>query len=493
MDFSAALSGLTGSTGTMEASGLDALQKALTAGYGTDVANLTGGGALRIQSLDKTLQSVIQENQDFRLFNRLAKQKATANVDEWTEQNGIGGFPGSATSGEADIINESTGSYNRRVGNVKFQFTKRSVSFVSTLQNNIADIEAVEYANGALELCTTVEHLMFEGNDLVVPTEFSGIQAQLEQGIATGQIDGSHVIDARGDTLNSVVLLNRAAATIRGVGSFGKPTDLFMSLDTQADFDNRLDPAFRVALTGVANGAVMIGAPVTGIRTSHGPIATNDDIFIRDSQRRTPFEVQYAKTAATQVALKPQAVVAAVAVDAASQFAALQAGNYFYLVTGVNAQGQSQGTVSAQVAVAAGQSVTLTITGAAGGTETGYVVSRSRLNGGNVVVGGVDGVSDFREMKRISRQNGGTTLFVDQNRDIPGTTQAYVLNLTPGATAINWRQLLPMVKFPLFPTNAAVVPWAQLMAGYLRISKRAHHVVIKNVLPTQSAWRPFNV
>jgi len=42
-------------TGQMEGSAIAELQKALTAGYGTDVAGFTGGSALRIQSLDRTM------------------------------------------------------------------------------------------------------------------------------------------------------------------------------------------------------------------------------------------------------------------------------------------------------------------------------------------------------------------------------------------------------------------------------------------------------
>lgn len=493
MELAEVLSSASASTGAASVSDVESLQKALTAGYGTDVAGLSGGGALRIQSLDKTMQSTIQENADFKLFNRLGKPKATATVDEWTEQNGIGGFLGGSTNGETGTIVDASGSYNRRVGLVKFLMTRRQVSLVSTLQNNIADIEAVEYSNGALQLCTDVEHLMFEGDSTVVPTEFDGIFAQMNQGIASGQVDQNHVIDARGQSLASINLLNQSAATIRGFGNFGRPTDIFMSLKTQADFDNNLDPAFRVALTNAPNGGVMLGAPVVGIRTSHGNIATNDDIFLRDDDQLTPFEVRYPAVAASQVAIKPVSVVAAApATDAASTFTAAQAGNYIYLVTGVNAAGQSTGTQSAQVAIAAGQSVAVTITGSAGGQETGYIVSRNRLNGGNVVVGGADGLSDFREMIRLPR-GGATTVFVDRNRDIPGTCKAFVLNLTPGMTAINWRQFLPMIKFALYPTNAAVLPWAQLLFGYLRITKRKHHVVIKNILPTSSLWRPFNV
>lgn len=491
MDLNAIASGA--STGEMGMEQVTALQKALTAGYGTDVSGLSGGGALRIQSLDKTMQSTIQDNADFSLFNRLTKNKATATVDEWTEQNGIGGFLGGSTNAETGVIADASGTYNRRVGLVKFLMTRRQVSLVSTMQNNIADIEAVEYSNGALQLCTDVEHLMFEGDDRVVPTEFSGIYAQMVDGVASGQVDGNHVIDCAGDAITNIVRINQGVTVIRGFGNFGRATDLYASLAVQADLDNNLDPAFRVGLTNVANGGVMIGTPVTGIRTSHGNIKMNDDLFIRDETQMTPFEVRYPAFAAAQVGIKPVSVVPGVpAINAASKFGAAHAGNYNYLVTGVNAAGQSTGTVSAQVAISAGQAVSIVITGSAGAGETGYVLSRNRLNGGVVAVGGVDGMSDFREMTKIAR-TGATTTYVDLNRDIPGTVKAFLLNLLPSATAMGWRQLMPMIKFPLYPTNAAVIPWAQMLFGYLRMTKRKHHCVFKNVLPKTSAWRPFNV
>jgi hypothetical protein len=260
----------------------------------------------------------------------------------------------------------------------------------------------------------------------------------------------------------------------------------------QADFDTGLDPAFRVPLNDVPGGGIQIGAPVVGIRTTYGSIATNPDVFVRDSDQKQPFELMFASVAQGQAGILPSGVAGATAANASSQFTAAQAGNYYYYVTGTNAAGQSVGVVSAQVAVAAGQVVSLTISRSATGNETGYVISRSRQNGGAVVAGSVAGEgSDFREMVRIPASGGATTVYVDANQDIPGTTKAFVLNMAPSSTAITWRQLLPMLKFPLYPTNSAVVPWAQLLFGYLRISKRKQHVVIKNVLANSASWRPF--
>lgn len=469
-------------TGAMEGSAIAELQKALTAGYGTDVSTLTGGGSLRIQSLDKTMQATIQENKHFRLFNELAKTGAGATVDEWTEQSGVGGFLGGSTNTEAGIINESTGAYARRVGLVKFLMTKRQVSLVSTLGNNIASSEAIEQQAGAKQLLTDAEYLSFEGDSTVVPTEFDGIYAQILAGVNAGQVDGGNILDAEGQSLASVNLVNQAAAQISKRDNFGTPTHLFLSQLVQADFDTGLDPAFRVPLTNVPNGGISLGSPVVGIRTSWGDIANCPDVFINDGDQTVPFQVQYPTLATANDGLKPTLALAA-ASDVSSKFGAAHAGNYYYLVTGVSANGQSTGVISAQQAVTAGQKVTLTITASAGGQETGYAIYRSRKNGTN-------SPSDFRLVARVGKA-GATTTYVDLNRDIPGTTRAYILNMSPGDHAINWRQLLPMMKFPLYPTNAAVIPWAQLMFGYLRITKRRHHAVIKNILPNGAKWKPF--
>lgn len=474
--------GQLSTTGAMEGSAIAELQKALTSGYGTDVSTLTGGGALRIQSLDKTMQATIQENKHFRLFNELAKTGAGATVDEWTEQSGVGGFLGGSTNTETGIINESTGSYARRVGLVKYLMTKRQVSLVSTLGNNTANSEAIEQQAGAKQLLTDAEYLSFEGDEAVVPTEFSGIRAQILAGVAAGQVDGGNVLDAEGQSLASINLLNQAAAQISKRDNFGTPTHLFLSQLVQADFDTGLDPAFRVPLTNVPNGGISLGAPVVGVRTSWGDIANCPDVFINDGDQTVPFQVTYPTLATANTGLKPT-LAKAVASDVESKFGASHAGNYYYLVTGLNANGQSDGVISTQQAVAAGEKCTLTITASVGGLETGYAIYRSRKNGTNAP-------SDFRLMARVPKA-GATTTYVDLNRDIPGTTSAYVLNMNPGDHAINWRQLLPMMRFPLYPTNAAVIPWAQLMFGYLRITKRRHHAVIKNILPNGAKWKPF--
>lgn len=473
-------------TGVMSAKDVEALQKALTAGYGTDMKDLSGGAALRVQSLDPVMQTTIQENHHFKLFRRLPKTKPGGTVDEWTEQNAIGGFLGGSTNSEVGVIRDATGNYQRMVGMVKFLMTRRQVSLVVTLQKAIADAEATEYANGALQLLSDLEYLLFEGDEDVVGTEFSGIKAQLLAGVAEGSVDPENVIDVDGKALDSMHEINLASQQVRKYGNFGTVTDVFFNQAVQTDFDNKLDPAYRVSLNqmGGAEGGLKLGAPVVGVRTSGGPVATNEDVFIRDAHMKRPFQLIQPGIAAKQVGLKPETVTPdATLDDTSSRFTGPRAGTYVYGVAGCNMSGTSACVLTPQVAVAQGKKVTLTIEASAEGAESGYVIYRGRQNGPAAV-------SDLREVCRIKR-TGASTVFVDVNRLLPGSTEAYVLNLAPSATAITFRQLMPMLKWQLYPTDAPVIPWAQMIFGFLRMSKRKHHVLIRNIVPTIQEWRPF--
>jgi len=297
--------------GEMSMGEVGELKKALEAGYGSDVATLQGAGALRIQSLEKTMLATIQENKHFALFNELAKTNATATVDEWTEQSGVGGFLGGSTNSETGVIAGSQGQYNRRVGLVKYLMTRREVSFVSTLQNSIVEAEAVEAQNGALQLLTDAEFLSFEGDSAIVPTEFDGIYSQIA---SLG--DSDHIIDAAGEPLNSISAIDQAAALITGFGNFGTPTHLFMSQLNQSDFNTHLDPAFRVSLNG-SSQELMLGAPVKGISTSWGDIKTIADVFIRDERQQKPFEVDFPMVASQNVLFKPATLTAVAAAGGA--------------------------------------------------------------------------------------------------------------------------------------------------------------------------------
>ncbi|MFZ4538506.1 hypothetical protein [Propionivibrio sp.] len=468
------------------------LQKALTANMtgATDVAGLTGGAALGVQSLDTAMKTVVQEEEHFVLFKKLQQSNATNVVDEYTRQNSIGGVLGGSTNGQMGTVRSAQGEYSREIGLVKFLMTLRQVGYVLNIGKNLAEPMAVEERNGALQLLTDAEYLLFNGNAAASPTQYDGIFTQIDAAIAAGKCGSDHVIDMAGTALTTVEPFTKLQAAIQDYGNWGRITETFMPTTVQTDLNMGLDPAFR--WSAQPNSPMTIGGHVEGIRLTEGVLKTNVDTFLHHGEfpMSKPIEVTWPATATANAALKPASVtIVASADDTASMFTAARAGNYYYAVAGIggNGEGLSAVVLSSQTAVAAGKKAVLTITQSSGTLETGYAIYRSRQDGTNAV-------TDFRLVKVIARTSGATTTFTDINRDVPGTVSVPCLNMNPASDAIGWRQFQPMTKIPL-PFGIGGVPvnsWFQFLFGYLRVTKPKHHGYIKNILPVNSVWRPHS-
>lgn len=480
-----ALGGSAG--GSLEA--LGDLKKALEASnYQTDVASLTGGGALGVQSLDTAMKTTIQENQHFTLFNRLQSTSATNIVDEYSRQTNVGGFLGGSFNSQMGVVRSAQGEYSREVGMVKFLMTLRQVGYVLTVGKNIAEPVALEERNGALQLLTDANYSLYHGNSDASPTQFDGIFNQIEKEVLAGNMSGDNVVDLDGGRLDSVdpfSVINTAASRY---GSWGRSTDVFMPNSVQVDLNKYLDPAYRWTPGG--GNTPIIGGHVEGIRLTSGTLKTNLDTFIQDEENPMvyPFEVFNPAIAVKNVAFKAASMTIDASVsDTASKFSSTRGGNYYYAVASIGAAGEGFTEVvkTAQTAVAAGKKVVLTISQSSAASESGYAIYRSRQDGTNAS-------NDLRLVK-IIKKTGATTTFTDLNRDVPGTVMVPVMNLATGADAIGWRQFQPMTKIPL-PFGIGGIPqysWFQFLFGYLRVTKPKHHGYIKNILPSNAKWRPF--
>lgn len=455
-------------------------RKAVTAGnYETDVKTFTGGRALALQSIEPTLLRTIQEDKHFVFFNKLTATNAGSTVDEFTIKTAIGGYPGSTFNSEMGDIADTQGTYSRQVGLVKFLMTKREVSVVQQSQKTLVDTIAEEKVDAARELKTSVEWASFFGDSTVNPLEFDGLFA-----IINTTNDSDLIKDARGKGLSYVAqeVIDLAAA-VAGQGRYGTITDVFCSLAVKAaEFDQKLDPAFR---TGGGNQKV--GTPVDGVKTSNGEVAINQDVFIQEAEM--PFAARPAPfPAITTGSAAPVApTIAGVAgANAASKFTSEHAGNYYWAVEAISKAGRSPLALSAQVVTASGDRVVVTVTHGADNANvaTGFAIYRSRKNGTNAP-------ADFRLVARVARAAGATTVYNDDNQNVPGTSPVFLVNMAPGAQAVQLRRLLPMTMFPLYPTSKASRPWAQLLFCYLRVAKTKHIAMVKNVLPGNASWKPF--
>lgn len=463
---------------------VEALKKSLTVTGATDSAALVGGDALRKQSLDAVLKTIVQDFNHFALFNKLPVHTATSFSDEWVEQSSIGGFLGGSTTTATGAGFGVNGGYTRRTLSMAVFNTFRSVPILQDVQDVISPLLITEQINGVKQLISEFEYLSFEGNRSIVPTEMDGL-------FTIAKAAGSDfVINMDGKPLNTSAKLVEAAQVISGYGQFGFPTDVFWNNRVQADMDNGLESTYRVNLDGNPN-SYMTGSPVAAIRTLWGNIKTNWDVFIRDETMQAPFEVYQPALAALVGACASVPTATPTGTDGQWTTTNGRTGNYYYAVTCISPGNgttippgtQSVVSKSAAITVGSGEHVPLVITASAGGTETGYVVYRSKQNGTNTT-------SNFREVGRIAKA-GATTTFIDYNNDIPGTTKAYVLSMNPNTDAISRSVLIEPSQIPMATINTPTSNFLVVSAMALRVTKSRQHVVIKNILPTSSAWRPF--
>ena len=455
---------------------MDEFQKALTAGSGTDAASYTGGRALQPESLERLLITTTFEDDDYVLWRELNKSNLKSTVDQWVDRTDYGARWGAAV-GERDNPAERTATLARITDQAKFLRTYRDVSHVATIVDTIVEATAEEEQAGTRWLLEALTLLMYQGNSAVIPEEFDGIYKQV---VAKG--DSDQVIDVynhtEADTNHlSKALFNTGARLIRD--NHGRATHLFNSTLDQADIDNLQDTKERtyIPITGTSEG-IILGSPAAGINTSYGLIKFNPDIF------NEPGEI--APDAATAgVGVPSTPVLNSLTAQAATGtpgFITAWAGTYKYRVAAVNKYGRSAACAAQTAAVINGQEVAINVSmGATVGT--GYLIYRS------------DPAVGAGTITRLIRcefpfATGTNDVYDDNNADLPGTTMAFMLNLKTASRAMDWRQLLPLMKLPLAITQPSL-PFLIMLYGFLRMMKPRQHVVYKNIVPEGVEWHPL--
>lgn len=477
------------------------LVKALEAGtnsgpnaYTSDVANLTQGGALAVQSLDTTMKTTIQENKHFTLFNRLAQSNAINIVDEYSTQSHVGGFLGGSTNTQMGVVRAAQGQYKREVGLVKFLMSLRQVGYVLNIGKNIAEPIAIEERNGALQLLTDANYLLYHGDSRVVDSQFDGVFRQIDKAIDEDKIMSEDCrVDMRAKPLQTVEPFSQINVAVSSYGSWGRSTDAFLPNSIQNDLNMGLDPAFRWMEDG--SNLPMLGGHVSGIRLINGVLRTNMDTFIHDETNPMThvFQISNPDLAKANSALKVATFAATPEARSTSLFVSEgHQGTYAYAVAGISKSGAGYSEISdlKTAAVKSGtEGVLLEITNPASADLGGYAIYRGRKD-----VSAPD-IHDMRLVTIIPATGGAgaKTVFHDEDREIPGTVSVPLLNLEQGADAIGWRQFQPMTKIqlPFGVGGMPVMSWFQFLFGYLRMTKPKHHGYIKNILPSKASWNPY--
>ncbi|PZA08312.1 hypothetical protein [Meiothermus sp. Pnk-1] len=460
-------------------------------------AGLTGVPAIRPESLETLLRSIVVRKKEFKLFNRLKSKNTGSSITEWATLSGLGRDIGSSFHGEMSTIRGGIPQYNRGVLRIKYLMERTGISMVAAQQETIVnDLKAQHNEAATLSLLSTVEWGLFNGDESVNPYEYDGIKATLEKQRPQNIFD----LNGSSDTEELFQKIMEASSKAVGfAGGFNRITDAFVSNALQLDLNNHLAPQWRVSLDRNNPVAISYGAPVEAIKTGFGDgvVALNQDQFIEFGDAdylTTPIGVRLALQDLSIPASAPTYPTLAVTAvgptplpsGIVSRFnTADRAGTYYYAVACIGEGGEGPISGIEAVTIPQGGIAQLTITPPAQGSITGYVVYRSKRNPVFFPQ-----PSDLRKVKRIPADGASPVTFYDANEDIPGTTDVYLLNLEDEAT-LAWRQLMDLTTFPLYPTDQAIYPWAVLMFGAPLVGIPRSHFVVKGYLPKTAAWKPF--
>lgn len=470
------------------AEALGNLAKALQTGDDIVVGGATGGPALRLQNLDKTMQLTTWGENKIKLFKALHSTPIEGPVDEWTYESEYGGpFGGTVAELQNPVFTDP--QLTRTVGQAKFYMSARQVSGQILMTKNIQNARAVQEVAGARYIMGNVERDLFFGDPAMVPTEMVGLLPAI---LATG--DADQVVDMHGTYFSDSDMIQQAAAVISDRA--GVATHMFYDPLSQGDLNNALKAAQRYTATQVnPDGTLTADANITGLYVAGGklmlqddfflsphrgyinPVTDNDKLYLAPTTARGGDASSPAPAAPTVTAGSPTGTDA----DATN----LPAGKYIYRVTAFNGAGESASVASAEVTVTAKQHVPLTIV-TADSTVTCYRIYRSPKHASAA------DTTNCRFLTRVAATAGGTTVWNDTGEFIPGTTMAFMVDCSPDNPAIDWRQWLPMTKFAL--ANLVFGErWLQMLFGYQRITKPRRLVVFKNIVPSQLAtsWAPL--
>jgi hypothetical protein len=453
--------------GSHSAAQIEALQKALSISqnYGTTApGSLAGGSALAVEDLDRTLKLVTHGLEHLKLWKDIIKEKVPQTVHEYNVQNSYGqevspffAMGGNPVSTDAN--------YDREVIQVKYLGTQGQVQHNLTLiQAAHGPVIAREVKNKTIELLARNERAMFEADSAMNSLEYDGILKQVRTKEAQSQYkstafagydsagaDESVILDIRAE-FDDVVAERMA---LKNVNNFGMAMDCYMGTDVHSKFSRDFYNKQRT----------LPGETLTSgnrVKEHTGTIDYRFKPSLFNRPRKSPLPAGVSAGAAPTLAnmLSPA--------DAASEFAAADAGTYGYKVSLVFADGETAPSAETSGAVAAGDKVTM---------EISYVGSPLYAN---VFRSPKDGAgAGWEFIGRIALGTSGTAMNIDFNNQVPGSARAYLL--MHDSDALCWKQLGSMIKYDLAVTDTSY-KWLQLLYGTPLVSASRKQTIAENLI-----------
>jgi hypothetical protein len=439
--------------GQSDMSTVDELNKALGTGTtGEAYGSYADGSALRPESLEGTLKVVVAGEKHVKLWKDIDKLPAYNTVEEYNVLESYGGET-SAFFVEGGLPEEEDSIYSRKTALVKFLGTTRVITHPMTLVKTAhgGDIVSREAHNGTVWLMHQMERALFFGDSALNPLAFDGIGKQITAG-------NGHIIDMKGAPLSEKVCEDASGMII---DSYGMPSKMYLTPQAHRELSNIMFPRQKVPFSAPNDG--YIGVPLRGFQSNGGTWGFEPDIFLRPRGEAPATGKDGAPSTPEWDDTTP------LAAGASSTGVGLPAGTYSYQVTAVNAKGESAATEVSAVAAEANQQVTIKF----GRVNSGNVAKSYRIYRNN-------GSGKALFMVEIADPGTGTDVtYVDRNQDIPGTSQAFLLDLN-GEQSLRFKQLAPLMKLPLARISAAE-RFMILLYGMPIMYNPKRSVLIKNI------------
>ncbi len=442
--------------GLVSAADLEALNKAITAGYGGSgkPTDLVYGGVIQAESLEATLKSVTFDMKNMKLWPAIAVDKAYNLFEQYNRLISYGS-DSAPYIGEGGAPIEEDSTYVRDGQKIVFFGTRRKVSHQMTLVRvTVGDVVAQQAKEGTMHLLKNVERELYWGNSHFL-NRSSGANDGADSNINTNSIAMAGVLKQlkKGDTdvlqqsgdfagygdVRSIIT-NLAGAVIAqddieqlaviALENFGAPSSLHIEPAALSAFVKQFYPQFRSA-PGLANQTV--GYDVSKVTTTAGVIDLKPNLFLRPRSQARP---QATGT------LAPQLGGFAVTAAGSGSGSALAAGVYNIKVTLVNDAGESSPfqVVSAPT-LTLGQNLVLSASGIPSGVK--YIKAYISAPGG--AVGTEKFCGNFA--------NAGATTYTLAGAMQPGLGEAFLLDMS--AENMRFKQLAPLSKI-----NFAIVTTA---------------------------------
>lgn len=439
-----------------------------TAGYQT-AAGTSGGQAGELsplipQSIENVLSTATYGMSELALWNKIPKTNVTQTLHEYAVVKDWGydldPFISEGGGSEADFATNNS-SYERKSVKIKYMAERRQISDVASLVGLIGDNRqaiAQETLSGTMSLMRKVERQLWHGSEALNAAGFDGICKQIKDNAP------KNVYDLAGKA-PTPLLLQEILGEVYSAPNYGRPDTIYVEPRIHAELIKQSVESGRhdQFMVQQASNGLTFGASQLSIMAPYGAVPIVAAPFLHYCSNMPSVGSGGAGAPLTPTFVAGQTPAAAN--NAASKFAAGDAGDYIYGVVAVSALGISSPLVrqnagaDVAVTVAAGQAVSFQIT--------------AMSNAGN---GGVKYFRIYRSLKNGARNtaqlikeipNTGANLTVtDLNDGADGSkyNTSKIVFAQHDPTIFEFARLLDFLRRPLAEV-ATVKPFLLMLFG----------------------------